>query len=236
LNDESFSEKKENVKILEDPLAHLPCSIIEEFRKGDIIYRQDEISTHLYLVIDGKVKLLRHSQNNPRPSLIDIYDVDSLFGESCLIELNHAESAIALEDTRVMTWTGEEIERIAVTGPKLALALIHLIVQRSADFESRIETLVVDTIDRRLAKALCRFSERFGSQPADGTVKMIPFTHELLGQYVGTSREIITAWMNHFRKQGYLQYSRRGMVIYTDALRDWLNPGPATQVVVRTAA
>jgi CRP-like cAMP-binding protein len=51
---------------------------------------------------------------------------------------------------------------------------------------------------------------------------MAPLTHELLSQYVGTSREIVTHYMNQFRKQGYLRYSRKGIVLYRDALQDWL--------------
>ena len=51
---------------------------------------------------------------------------------------------------------------------------------------------------------------------------MAAFTHELLSQYVGTSREIVTHYMNQFRKQGYLDYSRRGIVLDRDALGEWL--------------
>jgi CRP/FNR family transcriptional regulator, cyclic AMP receptor protein len=51
---------------------------------------------------------------------------------------------------------------------------------------------------------------------------MMPLTHELLSQYVGTSREIVTHYMNQFRRQGYLRYSRRGMSLYRDAMRNWL--------------
>ena len=53
-------------------------------------------------------------------------------------------------------------------------------------------------------------------------VQMIPFTHELLSQYVGTSREIVTHYMNQFRRQGYLRYSRKGIILYRDAFREWL--------------
>jgi hypothetical protein len=28
--------------------------------------------------------------------------------------------------------------------------------------------------------------------------------------------------MNQFRKQGYLRYSRRGIVLYRDAMQSWL--------------
>jgi CRP/FNR family cyclic AMP-dependent transcriptional regulator len=228
--------KKEEVKVLEDPLAHLPCSTIEKFTKGDIIYGQDQKSTRLYLVIDGKVKLLRHSRNNPRPLLIDIYGCDSFFGQSCLIGLEHAESAIAMEDTQLMSWTSEEIAGIAANRPMLTIALMQLIIQRGSDFQNRIESLLLDYIDRRLAHALLRFAERFGSQSPDGMVKMMPLTHELLAQYVGTSREIITIWMIHFRKLGFLQYSRVSLAIHADALRHWLNRLPASQVSVGTAA
>jgi hypothetical protein len=28
--------------------------------------------------------------------------------------------------------------------------------------------------------------------------------------------------MNQFRRQGYLRYSRKGIMLYRDAMRDWL--------------
>jgi CRP/FNR family transcriptional regulator len=106
--------------------------------------------------------------------------------------------------------------------PKLAVGMLQLLVQRSRDFSQRIESLSIDNVARRLAQTLVRFSERFGSPCEDGSVQMIPVTHELLSQYVGTSREIITHYMNQFRRQGYLRYSRKGILVYCDALKEWL--------------
>ena len=106
--------------------------------------------------------------------------------------------------------------------PRLAVALLQILVQRSLDFGHRIESFSVDNIARRLARTLIRFSERLGETSDDGSVQMMPFTHELLSQYVGTSREIVTHYMNQFRRQGYLRYSRKGILLYRDAMRDWL--------------
>ena len=61
-----------------------------------------------------------------------------------------------------------------------------------------------------------------GTPEGDGSTRMVPFTHEMLSQYVGTSREIVTHYMNQFRRQGYLRYSRKGLTIYRDAFREWL--------------
>jgi CRP/FNR family cyclic AMP-dependent transcriptional regulator len=209
-------------KVLEDPLAHLPCSTILEYRKGQAIYCQDQPSTSIYLVIDGKVKVCRMADDG-RQVVVDIYQPDEFFGESAFLGLpQRTEMSVALENTKVMTWTTSEIEDIATRRPKLAIALLQLLVQRSMDFGSRIESFSVDNIARRLARALIRFSERLGHTTEEGSVQMIPFTHELLSQYVGTSREIVTHYMNQFRRQGYLRYSRKGILLHRDALRDWL--------------
>jgi CRP/FNR family cyclic AMP-dependent transcriptional regulator len=209
-------------RALEDPLAHLPCSTILEYKKGQIIYNQDQPSNSIHLVIDGKVKVCRLADDG-RQVVVDIYQPDEFFGESAFLGLaQRTEIAVALENTKVMTWTTNEIEEITMKRPKLAIALLQLLVQRSMDFGYRIESFSVDNIARRLARSLIRFSERLGSRNEDGSVQMIPFTHELLSQYVGTSREIVTHYMNQFRRQGYLRYSRKGIMLYRDALREWL--------------
>ncbi len=213
-------------RTLEDPLAHLPCSTILEYRKGQTIYGHDQPSTSIYLVIDGKVKVCRLAEDG-RQVVVDIYQPDEFFGESAFLGLaQRTELSVALESTKLMTWTTAEIEEIATRRPRLAIALLQLLVQRSMDFGSRIESFSVDNIARRLARALIRFSERLGQEAEDGSVQMIPFTHELLSQYVGTSREIVTHYMNQFRRQGYLRYSRKGILLHRNALREWLRQEP----------
>jgi len=209
-------------KPLEDPLAHLPCSSIVEYRKGQMIYNQDQPSTSIYLVIDGKIKVSRLADDGHQV-VMDIYQPDEFFGESAFLNLPHRpEQAVALENAKLMAWSTAEIDDIIMKRPRLAVALLQILAQRTMDFTYRIESFSVDNIARRLARTLIRFSERLGTQEEDGSVRMVPFTHELLSQYVGTSREIVTHYMNQFRRQGYLRYSRKGIILYRDAVKDWL--------------
>src|SRR5256714_11720710 len=107
-------------KPLEDPLAHLPCSSIVEYRKGQMIYNQDQPSTSIYLVIEGKVKVSRLSDDGHQV-VIDIYQPDEFFGESAFLSLAHrSEQATALESTKLMAWSTVEIEEILMRRPKLA--------------------------------------------------------------------------------------------------------------------
>jgi len=121
-----------------------------------------------------------------------------------------------------MSWTSAEIEDVLLRRPRLGLALIQMLVQRSLEFSQRIVSFSADNTARRLARSLLRLADRMGERTDDGSVHVLPFTHQLLSQYVGTSREIVTHYMNQFRRDGYLRYSRKGMDLYADALADWL--------------
>jgi CRP/FNR family transcriptional regulator len=154
---------------------------------------------------------------------LDIYQTDEFFGEPALLHLpQRAEQATAMESSRLMSWSTAEIEDIITKRPRLAVALLQLLAQRTIEFGQRIESFSVDNIARRLARSLIRFSERLGTPEPDGALRLAPFTHELLSQYVGTSREIVTHYMNQFRREGYLRYSRKGIVLYHDAFKEWL--------------
>jgi CRP/FNR family cyclic AMP-dependent transcriptional regulator len=198
---------------LEDPLNHLPRSAILSYSKGKTVYTQDQPSTGVYLVIDGGVKVSRMSDRNVEV-ILDIYKHDEFFGECALLGFApRAEIAVAIENRHVMNWTTEEIEDLVAARPKLGIALLQMVVQRSIGFGSRIEGLALNNIAFRLSQALIRFSERFGKEHEDGSVEMMPLTHLFLAQYVGTKRELVSSCMKRFRRDGYLQYSRRGIVL-----------------------
>jgi CRP-like cAMP-binding protein len=209
---------------VEDPLVHLTCSRILEFKKSKVIYGPDQPSTNLYLVVGGKVKVQR-MQDDSGEVLVDIYCTDEFFGDSALIGATGTnEMAVAVEEnTAVMVWASAVVEDFMMRRPRLGIALVQMLTQRCVHLSRRIESFATDNIERRLARTLIHFSERLGRAMGDGSVEMMPLTHELFSQYVGTSREIVTYYMNQFRRQGYVRYSRKAIVLYPEAIKNSLS-------------
>jgi len=140
--------------MLEDPLAHLPCSTVVRYKKGQSIYNEEQRSTGLYLIIDGRVKVCRIPEDGHQV-MLDIYRADDFFGESALLGLtNPAERATALENTEAMMWTTAELEAIAAKRARLAVALWQILAQRSIEFAQRIESFSRDNVSHRLARSL----------------------------------------------------------------------------------
>ncbi|MFN7997556.1 MAG: Crp/Fnr family transcriptional regulator [Bryobacteraceae bacterium] len=209
-------------KELEDLLAQLPCSSIVAHAKNDVIYNSQKPATSLYLIIAGRVKLSRIASAGGRV-LIDIYHAEEFFGESCLLEPDcHGTEAVALEESKIMVWPATELGELISTRGRLGIALSQALAQREMELSRRILSFSAERIDCRLARSIIRFSEHLGTAEDGGAVRMMAMSHALLAEYVGTSREIVTHFMNQFRQQGYLLYSRKGIVVYPAPFKQWL--------------
>ena len=207
-------------QLFEDPIAHLTCSRVSEYQKQAVIYSPLQPSTHLYMILQGTVNVYCMGDAG-REVTVDIYHADEFFGESALLNSsNLREGAVALEqNTRIMGWPGSVVEELMVERPLLSIALLRMLAQRCTGSVRRMESLASESVERRMARTLVHFSERLGCAMEDRSFQMMPITHELISRYVGTTRELATWYMNQFRRQGYLRYSRKGIVVYPDAMR-----------------
>ena len=207
-------------QLFEDPIAHLTCSSVLEYKKEAVIYSPVQPSTNLYMILRGTVKV-HCMADDGREVIVDIYHIDEFFGESALLNShNGREGAVAMEqNTRIMAWASSVVEDLMVERPRLGVALLQMLAQRCIHSARRIQSLASENMQRRLARTLIHFSERLGRAMEDGSFQIMPLSHELISQYVGTSRELVTQHMNQFRRQGYVRYSRKGMVLYPDAIR-----------------
>jgi len=208
---------------MEDALMYLPRKGVNDYRKGQTIFDEHQPSKGLHLVVAGRVKVTVPLDDGTQ-TVVDIFTTDDFFGESALLGSAHySERALALDNVTLMSWTSPEIEEQVERQPRLGIALLQMLVKRGLDYEERLQSFALDKTPERVVRSLLRFAERLGSRMEDGSIKIPPLTHQVISEYVGTSREIVTFQMNHLRQKGYLRYSRKGIQVYADALREHLN-------------
>jgi CRP-like cAMP-binding protein len=207
---------------MEDALMYLPRKSVMDFRKGQTIFDENQPSRGLHLVVQGRVKVAIPLADGCQ-TVVDIFNTDDFFGESSLVGAVHShERAVALDNCTLMSWTASEIEDQVEKHPRLGIALLQMLVKRSLDYEERLQSFALEKTPERVVRALLRFADRLGSLAEDGSVRIPPLTHQVISEYVGTSREIVTFQMNHLRQKGFLRYSRKSIQVYADALREYL--------------
>ena len=208
--------------LAEDPLTYLPRKTAQEVPKGTAIYGPDSPNTHLHVVIEGRVRISRASVDGGR-TVGRFVRADGLFGETALSGRPEGlESAIAMDDVTLMSWSRDEVERQIEREPRLGLALCQALVRQAVELEDRIESMAVYKTPERVIQALLHLADDLGSEMPDGAVRIASLTHHTLAEYVGTSREIVTFQMNRLRRLGLIRYSRQFIDVNPKPLRELL--------------
>jgi CRP/FNR family transcriptional regulator, cyclic AMP receptor protein len=206
----------------EDPLTYLPRKPIQGLGKGRVVYGPRNPPISLYVVIFGRVKITTTAPDGCQ-TIGRIVCAEGLFGESSLVGGGlSSESAVALDDVNLMSWTREEIEQYVEREPRLGVALAQYFMRRCLELEERIESMAVYKIPERILLALAQLADTLGVATSDGAIRIDSLTHQAVAEYVGTSREIITFQMNRLRREGIIRYSRRYIDVLPQALPEWV--------------
>jgi len=210
--------------VAEDPLTYLPRKPSQEVPKGAVIYGPESPNAFLHVVIAGRVRITHESPGGGH-MVGRIVRAEGLFGESVLGRRPApAESAVAMDDVTMMSWTREEVERQIEREPRLGLALCQALARQGLELQKRIESMAVYKTPERVMLALLALAADLGTEMPDGTVRIPSLTHHTLAEYVGTSREVVTFQMNRLRRLGLIRYSRQYIDVHPDPLREALKP------------
>jgi CRP-like cAMP-binding protein len=207
---------------VEDALTYLPHKPLQEFAKGRVIYDSHHLNTRLYVVIRGLVKTNTTSGDGCQ-TIGRILPAEGLFGESCLIgAAGRAESAAALDNAALMSWSAAEVQGQIEREPRLGVALSQYLVRQCLEMQDRIESMAVYKTAERVMLALLQLAADLGAPMPDGSARVASLTHHTLAEFVGTSREIVTFQLNRLRREGLIRYSRQFLDVYPAAISDTL--------------
>jgi CRP/FNR family cyclic AMP-dependent transcriptional regulator len=172
-------------------------------RRGKIFYMPEDTSEVLFLLKEGQVQLYRISPDGKKLVIATI-GPGAVFGEMALIGQGmHNTFAEATEDCVLCVMSREDVERLLVTKPKVALRIFEALGDRLKETEARLEELAFKGIPARLASLLLQLAEERGSDTITG------MTHQDLGEQIGTYRETTTQTLNAFKADGLIEIGRK---------------------------
>ena len=176
-------------------------------RKGKILYMPEDTSEVLFLLKKGRIQLYRLSPDGKKLVIATI-GPGSVFGEMALIGQGmHNTFAEATEECVLCVMSRDDLERLLVTKPKVALRIFETLGRRLKEAELRLEEIAFKGIPARLASLLLQLADEQGSDRITG------LTHQDLGEQIGTYRETTTQTLNIFKTEGLLEIGRKRLTI-----------------------
>ena len=167
----------------EELLPHLKHAT---FDKGDYIFSEGDTDQRMYLLEQGRVKLIRTSSDD-RVQLLSIHAPGEVLGEipvfdphggprtASAVSMSHGTRVVWLEHDALFAWLDEH---------------------------------------PRLAKTLLNLGSRFGEPVEQGLKVPHDLTQEELAQLVGSSRETVNKALMDFSNRGWIARDGRSIIIF----------------------
>ncbi len=209
-------------------------SIRELLRRESFNYRVIKLAKHrhvymcgdhdstVYLIESGQVKLLAPSPDG-KECMIAIYAPGDFFGERCLSgQMMRSETAITMKDTALRQIPRSHFLNILQREPALG-ALIQYLVDRIAEKEEIITSLLTVKSEQRLGMTLLRLAKRLGKHDPRSIRIDQRISQEELAEMVGTTRSRVGFFLKKFREYGLIEMSeRRHIIIKASKLGEYL--------------
>ena len=183
-----------------------------QYRAGHLFYMPDDPGDVLFILKSGRVQLYRISADG-RKLVFAFLQPGAIFGQMALVgQQLHQTYAQALEDCLICVWSREEVERVLLENPRVALRFLEAAGQRLAQVEERLTEVTFQRIPSRLAALLLRLIQENGNGN-----KLKGYTHQYLADMLGTYRETTTQILNDFKNQDLIEIGRKSITVINKA-------------------
>jgi CRP/FNR family cyclic AMP-dependent transcriptional regulator len=175
---------------------------------GETFFSPEDTTEKLFILKKGRVRIFR--QSDGRELTLAEIEPGMIFGEMALTAQRIRGSyAQAIEPSVLISMSRTDLEHIIEENPKVGNRLVHLLSERLAAYESRMEDLTLKDVPARLANLILLLSEGEGVMTRQDIKIPHHYTHERLGTMIGANREAVTRAFGLLQDQGAVELRRR---------------------------
>jgi len=196
-----------------DRAALLALSARKDLRKGELIYKAGDPSTHVYFLETGRAKIF---YLNPTGKEVVLWMCmpGELFGVTEIFQAHKRQTAAQIaEHAQLLMVTREAFLGFIQERPHLAMGVMELLANRMRDLGNMVKELVANDVTGRVVNLIARLGARYGRRQGDEVVLDMNITHQEIADMIGTSRQTVTTTLNMLKRQGTLNFRGRRICI-----------------------
>lgn len=184
---------------------------VKQYKKKEIIFREDSIPTLLYFLAKGKVKTFKEHEYG-RELITNLYKEGDFFGYTTLLEDKHyTETAEALEDSEICLIPKEDFYSVMHGNVQIMKSFIKMLSDNVAEKENKLIDLAYSSVRKRLAGALLLLQDRYNN-PKDKSFSM-SISREDLANMVGTATESLIRTLSDFKEEKLVELKGSNVTI-----------------------
>lgn len=117
------------------------------------------------------------------------------------------------EDSEALVWPASTLVRIMTSHPVIAHNSLRLMAERILGKWERINGLLTESLERRVARALLLLGSRIGRKAEGGVAIGLMLTHQDLAAFVGATPSTMSRILTRWRRLRIVDAGRSWLVI-----------------------
>jgi len=177
----------------------------KSYNKNEVILMEEEIGTALFVIIKGKVKVAR-SSNDGREVILTILSESDFFGEMAILDgQTRSATVTALEDTELFLLQRNDFINLLQTYPEVSITLLQELTKRLRVSDAKIKALSLKDAEGKVATVILQIADDVGKiKQGKVEIERMPLQQDLANM-AGTSRETISRTLHSFAKKGLIE-------------------------------
>jgi CRP/FNR family transcriptional regulator, cyclic AMP receptor protein len=207
--------EKESTSLQFVPIfAELPAEVLakiekigtkRKYNKEEPILLEEDFGNALFVILSGKVKVSR-SSNDGREVILTILGESDFFGEMAILDgLARSANVIAIEESEVFLIQRNDFLELLQDHPEISIILLQELTSRLRNADMKIKALSLKDAEGKVATVLLQIAE-YSGKIKSGVVEIsqLPIQQDLANM-AGTSRETISRTLHSFAKRGFVE-------------------------------
>ncbi len=187
---------------------------IKLYKKHDVIFTEGETYHGFYIVLEGKIKVLKLSADG-KEAIVHLVKPFDPFAEVALFEnrSTYPVNAQAIDDTVLIYISKDGFMKFLDTHPQINFKIISGFTKKLRELTNRLESLTLNEVSSRLAHYLM---EEYTHSPL--SEKGLPSLHIAISKsdlavYLGTALETLSRTLKKFQNDGIIQVRGKSIII-----------------------
>ena len=178
------------------------------FQTGQLIFSRGDPGTHIYLVVEGRIRLSVLTSEGRELSFAHAVTGD-IFGEIAVLDRStRSADATALTASRLMALPAAAVDRLLAEHPELARTFMTFLCARLRDVSDHLEHIALLPIEARLARYL------LATLPEGAQSVALGMSQGELAMLLGASRPKVNAALVALEDAGAI--ARQGQMLRCD--------------------
>jgi CRP-like cAMP-binding protein len=179
----------------------------KKYKKGNIVVLEQEMGAALFVIVSGKVKVVR-SDVDGREVILSIFGPGEFFGEMSLLDgLTRSATVVAIAKAELFMIHRREFLELLHEYPKVAISLLAELTMRLRKADTQIKSLSLKDAAGRVANVLLMLAEDVGLfRKGKVEIPDLPLQQDIANM-AGTSRETVSRILHQFMRKGHIEMS-----------------------------